>query len=148
MLTVPVPASILVPLAIEIRAAPASRALSTTPLAAVSLAVSVNLPLSVLMFPLSNIERPACRVSAPPVPLALLVTRLVDSVMSLLACSVSAVPAFKKLRISAAKSVLLAAGFVLNASVVLLSAVLGPLMIATCPALVNAWLASEGFGWA
>ena len=112
MATVPVPALMLVPAAMVMLAAPASRLALTTPLAAVSLAISVRLALSLVMLALSSSERPACSVSAPPLPLALLAVSAVDRVMSLLACSVTLVPALSRAKMSDAKKVLLAAGLV------------------------------------
>ena len=110
--TVPVPALMLVPLAMVMTAAPASRLASTAPLAVVSFAVSVRLPLSVVMLALSKMDRPACRVSAPPLPPALLAVSAVESVMSLLACSVTAVPASSRARMALADKVLLPVGLV------------------------------------
>ena len=91
--TFPVPASIEVAGAIVIPAAPASRCASTTPLATVSLAVIVRLPLSVLILALMLMLRPACKVKSPPLPPGLLITMSLSKEIPLLACSTNAVPA-------------------------------------------------------
>ena len=95
MLTEPVPALMVVPAACVIWATPASRLASTTPLAALSLAIRFRLPLLVEMLAFSSTERPACRVSVPGVtPPNPTMFRALDSVMSLWACSTTAVPLF------------------------------------------------------
>ena len=89
--SVPVPRLSVVPDATVITAAPAARSAATTPSAAVSLAVSVRLPLSVVMLALMSTLFPADSVSAPPLPPALATIGLF-TVMSLLAWSTTAVP--------------------------------------------------------
>ena len=113
MLTVPVPAVMVAPTAWVMLAAPASRCTFTTPLAAVSLAIRVKLPLSVVILALSRMDRPACKVKAPPLPPVLFTVSAVDKVMSLLACRVTAVPAFKMSSRVLANKVLSSAGLVL-----------------------------------
>ena len=89
----PVPVFIVVPEARVITAVPESRWASTTPLAVRSFAISVRLPLSVVIFALTRTERPACKVRLPPLPLALFAVTVLDTVMSLLACRTTFVPA-------------------------------------------------------
>ena len=89
----PVPVFIVVPEARVITAVPESRCASTTPLAVRSFAISVRLPLSVVIFALTRTERPACKVRLPPLPLALFAVITLDTVMSLLACRMTFVPA-------------------------------------------------------
>ncbi len=81
---------------IVITAAPESRCASSTPLAVVSLAVRVRLPLSVTMLSLRKIDRPAWRVKAPPPPEVLFAVRAVERVISLFAWRVTAVPALSR----------------------------------------------------
>ena len=92
--TLPLPALILVPLAMRITAAPGSRWLSTTPFARRALAIRVSAPLSVVRLAFSKMLRPACKVSAPPAPAGLLTISGSASVRSLLAGRVTAVPLF------------------------------------------------------
>ena len=82
----PVPVFIVVPEARVITAVPESRWASTTPLEVRSFAISVRLPLSVVIFALTRTERPACMVRLPPLPLALFAVIASETVMSLLAC--------------------------------------------------------------
>ena len=81
----PVPVFIVVPEARVITAVPESRWASTTPLEVRSFAISVRLPLSVVIFALTRTERPACKVRLPPLPLALLAVIASETVISLLA---------------------------------------------------------------
>ena len=112
ILTEPLPALMLVPAAMVMAAAPGSRLASITPLAAVSLPISVKLPLSVVMLALTRIERPACMVSAPPLPPGLLARTAPVTVISLLACRVTVVPALSRAVRSADDSVLVPVGLV------------------------------------
>ena len=92
--TLAVPALMLAP-AIAIVAAPASRLALSTPLAIVSLATRVTLPLSVVILAFNAIERPACRLSPAPAVLPTVGTVMSAPafwVMSLLACKKSVVP--------------------------------------------------------
>jgi len=89
----PVPVFIVVPEARVITAVPESRWASTTPLEVRSFAISVRLPLSVVIFALMRIERPACMVKVPPFPLPLAAVIASETVMSLLACRTTFVPA-------------------------------------------------------
>ncbi len=93
-LTAPVPALIDVPEAMVSTAEPGSRCALTTPFANSSLATIVKLPLSVVMLALISTLRPACSVKAPPLPPGLLTVMDELTVISLLACSVTAVPVF------------------------------------------------------
>ena len=95
----PVPVFIVVPEAKAITAVPESRCASTTPLEVRSFAISVRLPLSVVIFALTRTERPACKVRLPPLPLALFAVTVLDTVMSLLACRTTFVPADKAVAI-------------------------------------------------
>ncbi len=105
-LTAPLPASMLLPAPMVMSALPLSRCASSTPWAVVSLAISVRLPLSVLMLALIRMDRPACRASAPPLPPGLLALMAVETEMSLLACSVTLVPALSSAVRSLASSLL------------------------------------------
>ena len=112
--TAPGPASMAVPFAMAITAAPASRSASTTPLARRSLAISVTsppaLPAAVVMSALTRIDRPACRVS-PPMEDGVPVTVTASAtVMSLEACSVTAVPRPRRATMSAAATVAVSDG--------------------------------------
>ena len=89
----PVPVFIVMFEARVITAVPESRCASTTPLAVRSFAISVRLPLSVVIFALTRIERPACMVKVPPFPLPLAAVIASETVMSLLACRTTFVPA-------------------------------------------------------
>ncbi len=95
IVVLPVPESSVTPGAMEITALPASRKASTTPEASGLLPVSVRLPLSVIILALTRRLRPACKVKSPPLPPGLLAIIGLLTVMSLLACSTTAVPAFK-----------------------------------------------------
>ncbi|WP_143273323.1 hypothetical protein [Azospirillum palustre] len=88
----PVPALIVLPDAMVMTAAPLARWASTTPLLALALAMAVKLPLSVVMLASRRMLRPADRVKAPPLPAGLLTMTSLETVMSLLACRVRAVP--------------------------------------------------------
>ena len=105
--TTPVPALMLTPLPRVRVAVPLSR---LAPMAPGSPATAVRLPLSVLIVALSAIERPACSVKAPPLPDRLLALMAAETVMSLLACNVTAVPASSSAFTSLASSVLLPVG--------------------------------------
>ncbi len=111
MVTVPVPAFMVVPFACEMTAAPASRCASTTPLASFSLPISTTLPLSVVMLALIRIERPACIVRLPPLPAALVtMSAPACCVMSLFACRMTFEPVLVIAVISAGVSVCVALG--------------------------------------
>ena len=113
--TVPVPALRLVPPAWVMTALPASRCALTTPLLTQSLPVMVRLAFLRAMLALSSTERPAWRVSEPLLMLVGLEVSADDTVMSLLACKVTAVPAFRKATKSDAANLLLAADVVAKA---------------------------------
>ena len=108
MATAPVPALRAVPEPMVMAALPVSRSESRTPLARGSLAISVMLPLPVLMLALISTERPASRVSAPvadpPEVMA------VFTVMSLSALRMTAVPALSWPVMALAEMVLLTTG--------------------------------------
>ena len=89
----PVPVFIVVPEARVMTAVPESRCASTTPLEVRSFAISVRLPLSVVIFALTRTERPACMVKLPPSPLPLAAVIASETVMSLLACMTTLVAA-------------------------------------------------------
>ena len=89
----PVPVFIVVPEARVMTAVPESRCASTTPLEVRSFAISVRLPLSVVIFALTRTERPACKVRLPPSPLPLAAVIASETVMSLLACMTTLVAA-------------------------------------------------------
>ena len=92
---VPVPVSTEVPGAMTICETQVLQSASTTPPASVWLAMAVKLPLSVVIGAYMRTERPASSVRSPPWPLAEVVTAL-STVMSLLACSVTSVPALSR----------------------------------------------------
>ena len=85
IVTVPLPASIVVLAAILMTAVPASRCESTTPLANRSLAMIVRSPSSVVMLAFRITLRPACNVSDPPAAFELATTMGALMVKSLLA---------------------------------------------------------------
>ena len=86
-----------------ITAAPLARSAFTTPSAAVSLAIRLRLPFVLLILALSRRERPAFRLRVPlPVEAIAAFT-----VRSLLACNVTAVPAFSSVVIWLGVTVLL-----------------------------------------
>ena len=106
---VPVPVLIVVPLPLlfmVIAAAPESRCASTTPLAAVSLAVNVRSPLSVVIFALMRMDLPACIVRSPPSPLPLAAVIAAFTVISLLACRVTFEPPDKMFSIELGQMVM------------------------------------------
>ena len=86
------PVSIVVPVAIVMTASPAKRCASTTPADSGAFANNVRFPLSVVMFALMRMLRPASSVSEPPLPEELFTTMGLLTVISLLACRMTLVP--------------------------------------------------------
>ena len=91
--TLPVPASMDTPSFMKMPGVQVPQSVATTPSASLALASALKLPLSVTTSALMWIARPACSDRSPPLPWGLLVTTALATVMLLLACSVTSVPA-------------------------------------------------------
>ena len=85
--------------------------------------MTVRLPLSVVMLALRLTLRPACSVSAPPLPPLLLTLSAAPSVMSLLACSTTLVPVSRMAWMLAGVMVLSAVGLLAKVALATASAV-------------------------
>ncbi len=112
------PVLMVTPFAIVIAAAPALRLASTTPFATVAFATATKAPLSVVMLLLMRILLPACRVNIPSLPAVFPVLMASLTVISLFACSVTAVPPLVMAVIKSASKVASAPEFSANWSFV------------------------------